>query len=222
MYSDRLNRGSELYVVASLYMITFSIRLWNANKIKDPQLVLDVYDFGLESGVLLSTGKIPFVRFINLVTALGYIKTTDTTYEFVDKWVHLVDSESQEAIHALSYAHLKLIQGKYEELMPLLLGQRYETETGRMRSSSLELIGLYIERKNNYGLLANRLNNFKRVLKTFSSKKSNEAYRVYLNFTKVLDLLIKRDFIKLTIDIEKYSPITYKKWLLTEIKAGQK
>ena len=203
-------------------MITFSLRLWNNNKISDPQYVFDAYDFGLDSGVLLSIGKIPFIRFLNLVTTLGYLKTTISTYDFVDKWAHLVDSENRDAVHALSYAHLKLIEGKCDDLIPLLVGQRYDTEWGRLRAGSIELIGLYADRKNNYSIMANRIGNFKRVLNTYGNKMDNFSHKIYINFTKVLELLVKRDFIKMTIKIDDYSPIIHKAWLEEEIKAGQK
>jgi len=218
IYSDKLKPDSELYMLSSLYLITFSLRLWNNNKITDPQAVIDTYDFGLESGVLLNTGKIPIIRFINFVTTLGFIKASKTTYDFVDKWIHLVDTNDHDAIKALSYAQLKFIEKKYQDIVPLLLGKKYDTDFGKLRAISLELISLYYDRKTNYGLLHNRINNFKRVLRTFSSRKSEFTYHGYLNFTKVLELLIKRDFIKISINIDKYSPLLYKKWLNSEIE----
>lgn len=221
IYSNRINPASELYIIASLYMITFSLRLWNANKITDPMLVMGVYDFGLQSGVLLNTGKLPFIRFINLVTTLGYIKTSEKTYAFIDKWKHLVSGESEKAIHALGYAQLKFFEERFDDIIPLLLGVKYETVEGKLRSSALELVGLYYDRKNNYSILTNRIQNFKRVLKTYGKKSSNLSYSSFLNFTKVIELLVKRDFIKLTINIENYTPIIYKNWMIREIKAGQ-
>jgi hypothetical protein len=220
--SQQIKKDSELYILASLYMITFSLRLWNNNKISEPQYVFDAYDFGLESGVLLSTGKIPIVRFMNLVTTLGYIRTTAKTYEFIDKWIHLVDAEDLDGIQALGYAQLKLIEGKYDDLIPLLIGKKIESEWGRLRASSLELIGLYTDRSNNYNIMANRLNNFKRVIRSFGSKGDTFSYKLYINFVKVLELLVKRDFIKLSINLDNYAPIMHKKWLEEEIKAGQK
>ena len=92
----------------------------------------------------------------------------------------------------------------------------------RLRASSLELIALYSDRVKNYSILSNRINNYKRVLKAYGNKHTNLSQRSFLNFTKVLDLLVKRDFIKVTINIEDYSPIIFKKWLTEEIKAGQR
>lgn len=218
---EEVRPSSELYIIASFYWITFSLRLWNNDKLKDPQMVFEAYDFGLDTGLLLSSGKMPFIRFLNLVTTLGYIKTTLQTYTFIDKWMHLVDSESQEAIQALGYAHLKFIEEKFDELIPLLVGQSYQTDWGRLRSGCLELIGLYEDRKINYGLVVNRVRNFKRVLNTYGRKNKDNTYKMYLNFVKVLDLLVKRDFIKKTIHIEDFSPVIFKKWLEKEIKAGQ-
>jgi len=217
---DQLQEDSELHIIASLYMITFSLRLWNKNKISDPQLIFDVYDYGIASGVLLKTGKIPFIRFINLVSTLGFIKTASSTYAFVDRWKHLVGEESQEAITALAYAELRFYEGKLDDIIPLLIGKKFATEWGRLRASSLELVGLYADRKNNYALLVNRIKNFKRVLRTFGHKRSNLSYRSFYNFTKVLDLLVKREFIKVTIHLEKYSPIIFKQWLEKELEAG--
>ena len=75
--------------------------------------------------------------------------------------------------------------------------------------------------KINFNLLMNRINNFKRVLRTYGNKHSNLEYRAFLNFAKVMELLIKRDFVKMTIRVEDYSPIIYKSWVTKEIKAGQ-
>lgn len=222
LFTKQLKEGSELYILASFYMVGFSLRLWNNNKLSDPQYILDAYDFGMESGILLNSGKIPFIRFMNLISTLGYIRTTKSTYKFVEKWAHLVDSENTDAVHSLSYAHLKLIEGKYDELIPLLRAQQFDTDWGRLRAASFELIGLYSDRKDNYSLIVNRLNNFKRVVKTYGKKGDNFSFKVYTNFAKVLDLLIKRDFIKISISLDKFSPIIHKKWLEDEIKAGQR
>jgi len=219
--SNRIKRDSELYVLASLYMITFSLRLWNINKIKDPQLVIDAYDFGLQSGLLLSTGRIPLIRFLNLVSTLGYVKTSTGTYLFIDKWIHMVDSNNLESIHALAYAQLKLVEGKIEEIVPLLIDKKFTSNSGKLRASSLELISLYYERNSNYSLLINRISNFKRVLSRRDIKNKHLGYHNYLNFTKVLELLIKRDFQKMIISIEDYLPLIHKRWLIREIKAGQ-
>lgn len=222
IYSKQINPNSEFYVIAVFYMVNYSLKLWNSNVIKDPQLVLDAYDFGLESGILVKTGKIPFVRFMSLINTLGYIKTSDKMYAFVDRWKHLVSEESGEAVQALGHAQLKFIEEKFDNIIPLLVGKKFETGWGKMISTSLELIGLYYDRKINYNLLMNRINNFKRVVRTYGNKRSDLEHRAIINFSKVLDLLIKRDFIKMTINIENYSPIIFKNWVIKEIKAGQR
>ncbi|MEM9547356.1 MAG: hypothetical protein AAGA77_15360 [Bacteroidota bacterium] len=218
--SKQIKEDSDLYIIATLYMVSYSMRLWNANKIKDPQLVLEAHDFGLESGVILKTGSFPVLRFMTLVSMLGMIKASAKAYEFVDKWIHHVDSDDPEAIRALAYAQLRFHERKYEDILTLLIGKRFMIDAGKLRSLALELISLYMSRKSNYTLLVNRLSNFRRALKTYSNRKSNEVYRMYFNFTKVLDLLIKRDFVKMTIRIDNYSPIIFKEWLIEEIKAG--
>ena len=221
IYSKQIDPNSEFYIIAAFYMVHFSMKLWNSNVIKDSQLVLDAQEFGLESGVLLKSGKIPFVRFMNLISALGYIKTSEKMYAFIDKWKHVVGGESEESIQALGYAQLKFIEEKLDDIIPLLIGKKYETPWGKMQSALLELIGLYNDRINNYHLLMNRLNNYKRVLRTYGKRRSKLEYLSLLNFSKVLDLLIKRDFMKLTIKVENYSPIIYKNWVVKELKAGQ-
>ncbi|MDF1698021.1 MAG: hypothetical protein P1U56_19395 [Saprospiraceae bacterium] len=221
IYSGRINPDSELYILASLYMIEFSMRLWNNNKLEDAHLVLEAYDFGLESGILLKTGKMSITRFINLVVALGYLNLTSRVYDFIDKWYHLIEGEEGASTSALAYAHLKFIEKKYAEIIPFLVGMKFVTEFGKMRASSLELISLYSEKQRNYHLLNNRIHNFKRVLNNLKGKQSKDIYKIYINFIRVLELLIKREFIKITIHIEDYSPIIYKKWLIEEIKAGQ-
>lgn len=220
--TNQIKPDTELYILATFYTVNFSMRLWNSGKITNPQIVMDAYDFGLRSGVLISTGKMPVVRFLKMIGTLGLIETSTKTYKFIDKWIHLVDSENLESIHAVAYAHLKFIERKYDDIIPLLLGKKYSEDAIKLRASSLELISLYSDRQNNYSLLRNRLNNFKRVLRSIGRTKSNITYLSYMNFAKILDLLIKRDFLKMRISIENYSPIVYKKWLETEIKAGQK
>ncbi len=219
--SGQLVKNSELHILATLYMVTFSLRLWNNNKISDPKIVFEAYDFGLESGVLLNTGKIPFIRFMNLVTTLGFIKTSEKTYAFIDKWKHIVEGEEEGVIGSIGYALLKFFEQKYDEIIPLLVGIRCESDHGRLRSTSLELIGLYVDRKNNYSFLFNRIHNFKRVLKTYGSKQSNQTYRSMLNFATILELLAKRDFARIYINIDNYSPLLYKRWLEKEVKADQ-
>ena len=218
----RIEKNSELYILSSFYMIFFSLRLWNAKKITNPQIVWDAYSFGLESGILLISGKIAFIRYINIVTTLGNKLKSNYGYEFVDKWSHIVEEEKKESMKALGYAHLKFFERKLGDIIPLILGKKFETNNARLRAYALELIGLYPDRKRDYGFLLNKINNFKRVLKTYGDKHRDHSYRVFLNFAKVLELLVKRDFANIPIQIEKYSPILYNSWLEEEIKAGKK
>lgn len=218
--AGEITPDSEMYILASLYLVTFSLRLWNSHKTSDAQLIFDIYHYGLHSGVLLKTGKMPFVRFINLITTLGHIQTADQAYDFVDKWKHLVAGEDAVAIQSVAYAQLKFVEEKYHEINPLLLGVKCESEAGKLRHSVLEIIGLYTDEHRNYSLLHNRIQNYKRVLRTYGNKRSNLTHQSLLNFAKVLELLVKREFARIRIQLEDYNPVVYKNWLEKEIKAG--
>ena len=146
VFREEISRYSDLYVLAILYLNSFSLRLWNSNKITDPNLILEIQEFSLGTGVIFNTGKIPFIRFMNIVSALGYIKDSSAAYEFVEKWKHLVGDESKEAVHALSYAFLRFSEGNYDEVISQLIGVKFETEWGKKRALSLELIGLFKNR----------------------------------------------------------------------------
>ena len=222
IHANQLRPGTELHILSSFYMITFSLRLWNAKKISDPTYVFDAYNYGLESRILLLSGKITFVRFITMVATLGNVKASKSNYDFVDRWKHLVAEENEASVKAMGYAELKFYERKLDEIIPLLVGQRFETDLARLRASALELIGLYPDRRNDYGFLVNKINNYKRVLRTYGEKSTNQTYLLFSNFTKVFDLLVKRDFANIKIRLEDYFPIVYNTWLEEEIKAGNK
>ena len=58
---------------------------------------------------------------------------------------------------------------------------------------------------------------FKRFLKRHRGEASILEYKASINFAKILDALIIKDFAKKKINLDKYQPLTFKSYLTKKV-----
>lgn len=153
-----------------------------------------------------------------MIATLGKLKSFDWTQEFIERWYQNVETENLIYTKSLAEALNAFGFQKYELIIPLIRGIEFQDFIEKLRALGLEVIALYIDRKDNYNLLRNNISNFKRTLKRNEGKLSTPTIKSYVNFLKVLELLIQRDFRKITIHLEKYDALIYRGWLFTQVQ----
>lgn len=218
LLNDTFEQPSELHTLITMYLINAGIKLWQKGDFTDAVESAKLIEYGLSSEVLMQSGKIPRRRFFNLIATLGKLKSFEWTQEFIERWHKNVQTDNLSDTKSLAEALNAFAFKKYEMIIPLIRGIEFQDFIEKLRALGLELIALYIDRKENYNLLRSYISNFKRTIKRNEGKLSKETIKSYSNFIKVIELLIQRDFRKLTIHLEKYNFIVYRDWLTVQVQ----
>lgn len=217
LLGDRLEKESEFHQLVTLYLVSFSLKYWQKGVLKDADIIAQVLEYALSNNVLMKSGKIPKVRFYNLIATLGTMNTYDWNDAFIERWQSSVETESPDSTKALSKALNAFIFHKYELIIPLLRGVEFESYSEKIRALGIELVALYVDRKANYHLIRTFINNFKRTLRRNSDKTSNYFVKAHINLVAVIEDLIQRDFRRITINLDKYDNLLYRIWLQNEV-----
>jgi len=210
-------KGSQLELIVVLYLTALSVMLWNENKLEDASFMIRVHDFGLETGVLLSSGKIPLVRWYNILTVVASASSKSEANDFVDKWIAKVISVDNMLSKKLSNALVSFYCEDYKEIRKQLENTYFSIESEKYRALALLIISDYKNRHENYSQFIDSYKNAIRNLKRNKSKISKNRYDKYLNLLTVLYKISKSNFSKKIRFFSIPDNIIYKKWLLKEI-----
>ena len=217
LYDEKFQQPSDLHTIFTMYLLNASIKLWHKNIYKDAEANAILFEYALNSGVLMYNGKIPVIRFHNLIATLGSLKSFKWTHEFILRWKEKLAGKSIRSTANLAHAQNAFIYEKYDHIIPLIRGMEFEHFNQKVTALGLELIVLFIERRENYGLLRNFIDNFKRTLKRNKTEISENMFKSHTNLIKVIELLVKRDFTRVTIHLGKYDFLIYRSWLQKQI-----
>lgn len=212
LFSGAFAESEELHTLTSIYLINICLMMRRKGVIQDPNEHVDLIEYGLKTKTLYSSGKIPLTRFYNLITTIGQLKGYDWADNFIHRWIDQVETKSKDGSLKLAKAINSFNCKRYHEIRPLLLGKEFESQFEKNRALSLELIGIYSERNGQYDVLRNFISNYKRMLKRNKEKMSYNAYKSFYNLIKVVELLVQRDFRKVTIHIDKYDHLAFRTW----------
>lgn len=218
-----LNKGfikkpSELHTLLTMYLVSYSLKIWEKNILKDPKFIIDVYDYALEEKVLMQSGKIPVVRFHNIISTVGGLQAYNKTNAFIEKWYNSVETDHPDSTMALAKAQNAFYHGKYDLILEEIRNIDFENTVQKARALGLEIIAIYKDPILTHELLHSKVNNFQRFLQRNNKKLSNHYLQSHLNLTCLILQLYKRKHNKsLVIDISQYSPLIYRTWMAKEI-----
>jgi len=68
------------------------------------QKILDLYEFGLETGISLNNGKLSERRFLNMVDVRSKVANTTESRDFIDKWLGLTNTNHEKTFRNLAIA----------------------------------------------------------------------------------------------------------------------
>jgi len=211
LFNSFINPSSDLHVIVYMYLLMGSIKLLNQGKLEDRQVIFDLFSYGFESGVLLNSGKIPEVRFNNMVNILANMKSEKETEQMIEKWYTLVNAKNPEAIRLLAIAQNKVYHKSYNEIIPLLRNFDFELG-GKLRALGMMSIAYYEEAV--FDTLYNHLENFERTLHRSKSKVTKTSFLSYKNFILFIKLLLKR---KADINIADYKYLIFRPWVVEKL-----
>lgn len=217
LFSDKISRNSELHTILTFYLITHSLILWTNGKIKEPNELVEIYEYGLNTGVLMIGGKIPLVRFYNILSTLGAIKSFEWSEAFIDRWNDKVYTNHIESTKALALAQNCFYHKRYEEIIPLIRMMEYDDFSQKIRAGALTVVALYMQPDRDYEILNVYASNYKRLLKRHKKNLGEQIYKSHLSMVEIVELLIKRERKRITIDLNKYPSIHLRNWVTEQV-----
>ena len=194
-----------------------TMHLWSSGEIDNQQECIDVFNYGLKSGILLQAGKIPVTRFHNIVSSLGLLKDYELIEKFIGEWYSLVEGRDLESTKKLAQAQNAFYNERYDNIIPLLRGVKYENLNQKIRAQVHELAGMY---KSSMGpaTIKNATYNFKRMLSRNKRELSPTVYKSLHAYASIIEEMINYRYSNKTIHLEKYPRIYLRQWIEHEIK----
>ena len=218
LYSDKFVIGSDVHIIITYYLLNLVSRLYNIKSEIKSSDISEMYSYAIESGVLLSNGKIPTTRFNNLISTIAQTSTIEETSRFISTWIYFVDTNNTEAYKDLSEARNQYFHQRYKDISKYILVHTYSNPEDKILALGFTLISLFEDDKIDYDIVFDFSINMKRTLKRNERKLSKTFLKSGLNFIRIIDLLNVTLKKKVDINIDDYHPVLFKNWLLHKLK----
>jgi hypothetical protein len=220
--SNKIKEGTTTYIIILNYCLVYYLRLFNQGKINDPQLLLKLYNLGMNTGSFFSNGKIPIVRFHNIVNAISTFVTKEECDQFIQQWSKQVSTKDLESSRKVALAISCLSYEKYTEIIPLLNGITHEDLRLKVIANAILAIALHEEGDEYHDILVNHIFNYKRQLKRHQLKISHKLFYAYYNLCDFIEKISiqNKSSIK-TIDLSEYSYLMFRSWAHRKLKSLQ-
>ena len=215
LLNNKILPGSDLEVFVTLYSIRYSLILHHSNKIKDINLASKLYDYGLNSGILMNLGKLSTNKFLNIISVIIVYSEPEVVYSFISKWLHLIVANERNAAEILAKCYVKRKEEKYEDILQLIREAYLPSTSLVIRALAFQIKAFY--KIGEYDLAQNLINNLKRRTRKLKPKISGNRYISRLNFLHVMELLIKNEHTKIHININDYQHLHHKVWLSKQV-----
>lgn len=214
--NENIEVRSELHTLTVMYLISYCLNIWMKGGLDNTDIILELYEYGLSSNALMKSGKIPQLRFYNILSTIGAIKEFAWTKRFILRWYKEVETENYDSLLALSNAYNCFYHNNYEDMIPYLQNVKFEILDQKVRSLELLMIGMYKDEKF-YDLLEGHILNLKRTLKRGKNKMSIAYYKSHYNLTEVIHWLAKRKYGDEKLNLDDFEYLIYRRWCKTEL-----
>jgi len=218
LYNKEESRTGLLHKLLVFYLISWSMKFWQKGDITDTKVITELYDYGLNSGVLLSAGKMPHQRFHNIVSTIGGLSENGWSFRFIDEWGPKVESKDPEQNMALARAQVYFYKSKYSEITPLLRSLKFESHGQQTRLMGLQLISLFEGRDEYYDMFIQYAANFKRYLKRHERNLSVHYHDSHMNLVGILEKLAVKDISSGRVLYNEASRLIYRVYLKNLLK----
>lgn len=210
LISGQFAEGSKMHYLISNYVIIWANRFWVANKYRDANLIIQLIDYGMKTGIFFNNGKLPSTKFHNLVMQLSTVSTFEKVNEFIEDWIEKVNTENKAATKELATAINHFYNHDYDILYKLTQQTGYSTFNEKNIAKGLFLISVFVERYHQMEFYQSTLQKFSFYLERNDTKMSTHLLKSYQNlirFMKDVDKIGKDN-----IDLNSYTPLLYRTW----------
>ena len=213
LLSGSYERQSDLEILLCMYLFSAAFDMIALYKSVEATSIIEIVNYGLENRLITAGGQLSAPRYMNLINAISKVNSIEDTITFIDQWAESVSGEDTESIKIFSLALCLTIKNRYDEipLQPTLL--YFKNIHLKFSSISLYLFTNFNYSRHNYEILYDTISILKRTLRRYKKELTKEYYEGYLNFTKVVSLLVE----KKSVNLKDYTPIMHKPWLSKQI-----
>ena len=217
--TGKIEKGSDLEVFITLYAILYCVKMWNRGKLKNKAFVTKIYDYGLSSKILMNLGKMTPNSFLNMISVLVLTSKAEMTYQFIEKWSHIINNNDRETTITIAKCYVKREEGKFKDIILMLRS----LQTKKLNLTMLSLVFLIkaFYKEKDYELAQNTINNLKRRLRKTKTGSQKAFYLPRLNFLLVMEQLIKSKHQMVTINLDRYKHLHHRIWLSKQINKSK-
>jgi len=213
----KFRERSELHTLVALYCLTYALRFYRESIQVDTDLISSLYDHCLRTDVLLHRGKIPELRFLNIVGTLSFFRSHDEIEVFIYQWIGSVDSQYPDELLAVSMALNCLHHDRYAEIIGHLRTVKYHHPDFHLRAACMECVALYESEERDEIILTYVISNAKRYLKRYKNKMSVSSYMSFMNFFSVVFLLQKAKYKSIPLSLTHYKNLIFRAWITKHV-----
>jgi hypothetical protein len=198
--------------------INYAAKQINLGKITYATEALRLYQYGLESQMLLVDGKISAFAYKNIVTLALNLKEFDWAAYFIETYTPYLPEHLKENYQHFNTAKLAFDRGNYQEAMSLLVQVEYD-EILLNIDAKVILLKIYYQQGYHDALEA-LLESFRVFLHRKETLKSyKKSYINLLYFIrKLIGLLPDKETIEgIRAEIESTTKLAERKWLLEQL-----
>lgn len=181
--------------------------------------LLNLYKYGIDKNILFPNGRIPILRYINILLLACGVKEFKWATIFVKTYSKLVGKELESSAINLGKAHIEFNLKKFENVIILLRDNKYRDFEFEIRAKWLILSSNYEINKLNFESVQYYVNSFIYYVKRNKHKTTSQGAISYLKSAKfLLQVAISNNPEQIFNNIKKESHLLYRKWLLEKIK----
>ena len=206
-----VNPASEIHALFYSYLRYGYRNLWGKNIANDKEEYIELINYGINSGIYTTAGKMPALLFHNLIMNVSLITDHSSTNTFIDKWIVKVKTKDIDSVKSIAQALNNLYNEEYYNLYQLLSNVSYEDTKQKTRGLCMQAIALYMNQEDD--LLHDHLSNLKRLIKRNMKNTKGSYYPSQLNLITVIELLSKKRYdSNIVINLSEYSPLFFRSW----------
>ncbi len=197
LYLNNINQIREIYSKEIFFFLTnHAIRQLKFKEQLYTQLLFQLYELGLQRGLLLEKDKIEPGTFFNIVSASSKLKKFEWANQFIQTYQFHIAAPYSEETRQLSISYLNFNQGKYEAVIKLLSTRRFTNLFYQINVRTLLLRSYYKLFEQNvtyYPLLIAQCESFIKLLQRNQKLQENKKHATLL-FTKLLKVIVESKY----------------------------
>jgi hypothetical protein len=215
LISNQLLKGSKLHYIITHYVIKRANNFWVSGHHKDSKLIIELTNYGIETGVFFKNGKLSSTKFLNLVMQLCVALNFKEVSSFITQWIGKVNTANPEATMGLAMALNCFYKHKYSELAKYTWRSDFDGFNEKNIAHGLFLVGAFKDRNKNPEIYENAFHSSTYFLKRNKNKMSKHLFDSYNNLLQFM-----KDFDKIgksKINLDVYNPLLYRSWCEYEL-----